>query len=77
MYSRNYIDLETVVADIGGFVKFISMIFYFIHYIFSQTAINQKIINKLFFIINEKYYRGFSLILILIKIILLKIMGEM
>ena len=36
------------------------MIFYFIHYIFSQTAINQKIINKLFFIINEKYYRGFS-----------------
>ena len=60
MYSRNYIDLETVVADIGGFVKFISMIFYFIHYIFSQTGINQKIINKLFFIINEKYYRGFS-----------------
>ncbi len=54
-YLRSYVNLETVVADIGGFVKFISMIFYFLHYIFLQGGINQRIINKLFFIKNDKY----------------------
>ena len=54
-YLRSYINLETVVADIGGFVKFINMFFYFLHYIFLQGGINQKIINKLFFIKNDKF----------------------
>ena len=63
-YLRNYINLETVVADIGGFVKFISMIFYFLHYIFLQGGINQRIINKLFFIKNDKFLinKGISIV---------------
>ena len=53
LYTRNYIDLENVIANIGGFVKFMSMIFYFLHYIFLQGGINEKIINKLFLIQNK------------------------
>jgi hypothetical protein len=56
LYTRNYIDLENVIANIGGFVKFMSMIFYFLHYIFLQGGINEKIINKLFLIQNKTHF---------------------
>ena len=55
LYTRNYINLENVIANIGGFVKFMSMIFYFLHYTFLQGGINEKIINKLFFIQNKTF----------------------
>ena len=56
LYTRSYIDLENVVANIGGFVKCMSMIFYFLHYIFLQGGINEKIINKLFLIQNKTFF---------------------
>ena len=48
-YIRTYTKAQTVISNIGGFIKFIQSIFWIIGYIFVENKVYQKIINKLFY----------------------------
>lgn len=48
-YFRTYTKAQTVISNIGGFIKFIQSVFWIIGYIFVENKVYQKIINKLFY----------------------------
>ena len=48
-YIRTYTKAQTVISNIGGFIKFIQSGFWIIGYIFVENKVYQKIINKLFY----------------------------
>jgi len=48
-YIRTYTKAQTVISNIGGFIKFIQSVFWIIGYIFVENKVYQKIINKLFY----------------------------
>ncbi len=49
-YIRTYTKFQTVISNIGGFIKFIQTFFVFINYIFAESNVYQRIINKIFYI---------------------------
>ena len=53
-YMRTYTKAQTVISNIGGFIKFIQSCFWVISYIFVQNKIYQRIINKLFYYEDRK-----------------------
>ena len=48
-YSRSYTKAQTVISNIGGFVKFIQTSFWILSYIFIENTVFQEIINKIFY----------------------------
>ena len=48
-YIRSYTKAQTVISNIGGFIKCIQSCFWVISYIFVENQIYQRIINKLFY----------------------------
>lgn len=49
-YIRTYTKAQTVISNIGGFIKFIQSFFVCINYIFAEGNVYQRIINKIFYI---------------------------
>ena len=49
-YYRTYTKAQTIISNIGGFLRFIEFIFRVLCYIFVDNKIYQNIINKFFFI---------------------------
>ena len=48
-FSRSYTKAQTVISNIGGFVKFIQTSFWILSYIFIENTVFQEIINKIFY----------------------------
>ena len=48
-FSRSYTKAQTVISNIGGFVKFIQTSFWILSYILIENSVFQKIINKIFY----------------------------
>ena len=53
-YYRTYTKAQTIISNIGGFLRFIEVVFRVICYIFVDNQIYQHIINKLFYIGNKQ-----------------------
>ena len=48
-FSRTYTKAQTVISNIGGFLKFVQTTFWILSYIFVENSVFQKIINKIFY----------------------------
>ena len=61
LFSRSYTKAQTVISNIGGFVKFIQTTFWVLSYIFIENTVFQKIINKIFYF-DEKMFEKKKLV---------------
>ena len=48
-YLRTYTKAQTVISNIGGFLKFVQTTFWILSYIFVENTVFQKMINKIFY----------------------------
>lgn len=48
IYRRKYIKIQTILANLGGLFKALSLAFYFLSFFFSIVKMNLKIVNKIF-----------------------------
>ena len=61
-YLRIYTKIQTVISNIGGFIKFIQGIFWIISYIFVENEVFQKILNKIFYFDENIMHHDYKLI---------------
>jgi hypothetical protein len=60
-YLRSYTKAQTVISNIGGFLKFIQGTFWIISYIFVENEVYQKILNKIFYCDVNIIHRDYKL----------------